>query len=208
MLYFLALYMSAISHYWVYGGVWTTTVYNVPWFSKRDIADDFHFESPPTKISHDLEKLEVKSDNEKHVYDVALTPTTPMSPISLFNYSHFSLPPRGIKVPPLVHASSKGTLRPDWAKTVNTRRGVDQPFTLPGAKHLSRIFKACMLDTAPAPPPKTYILPQLNLDLTPRYPSYSHFPESVYDENKPVTSQRLSQWIRADGASGRTRSSS
>ena len=201
--------MAAISHYWVYGGVWSTTVYSVPWFSKCDITADFRIEaSPPLKVFHDIETPVHKSTAEEDYRNALVLSPTPTTPESLFNFSNYDAP-RAIKVIPLVRVPSKESFRPTWAKSVKMRRGVDQPFVLPGAKHLSRMIKACMPDVSPAVPPKAKVsdLPKLELDLTPRYPSYSHFPEKARDEDKPVTFQRLSQWIRADGGSAISRSS-
>ncbi|TCD60019.1 hypothetical protein EIP91_010870 [Steccherinum ochraceum] len=190
MLYFLSLYMTAIAHYWVYGGIWGMSVYEVPWFSARDAFKGFTIETP-RNTPHDVEKA-VLPDAEDYLV------STPTSSGSLFNYSQDNTPSR--KVPVLVHAQSKETLRPTWAKSIKTRRGVDQPFSLPGAGRISRMIKACMLDSPPAVPPKaktTEPLPKLDLDLTPRYPSYSQFPVSVYDEDRPIKTQRLSQWVKA-----------
>jgi len=209
MLYFLSLYMTAIAHYWVYGAIWSTTVYNVPWFNASgSIAKPSTKSKPPRKTPHDIENplFDGSEDYDEEV-------TTPTTPESLFNYSHISTPRSGSKKPPtLIHAVSAETLRPKWAKSVKMRRGVDQPFTVPSGKHLSRLIKACMLDSPPPPavPPKAKItsgeLPKLQLDLSPRYPSYSQFPESVHDEDVPIKFQRLSQWIRADGAGSRSAS--
>lgn len=209
MIYFLSLYMTAIAHYWVHGGIWTTTVQNVPWFSAEGASPpEFQIQTLRTsRTSHDIENPIFK--DEKHNDDEDFIPPTPYS---LFGFSDLSTPTSRTKPPTLVHAQSTETLRPTWAKSVKMRRGVDQPFVLPGAKHLSRMIKACMLDTTPpAVPPKSqakvYELPKLDLlDLTlePRYPSYSQFPESVHDEDKPIKYQRLSQWVRADRASSRS----
>ncbi|KAH8106733.1 hypothetical protein BXZ70DRAFT_914856 [Cristinia sonorae] len=202
MLYFLGLYMTAISHYWVYGSIWSTSVYDVAWFSPRD---DFTPVSirPSRKSLHDLEK----GETNRYSYDSTSTPSTPST---LFDYTHTDTP-RVFKLrpPPLSHQSSQETLRPAWAQSIQARRGVDQPFSLPGAKHLSRMIMACTPNSPPPsvpPKAKLYELPELELDLTPRYPSYSQFPESVHDEDKPISFQRLSQWVRADSAGSRSSS--
>ncbi|THH26943.1 hypothetical protein EUX98_g7246 [Antrodiella citrinella] len=188
MLYFLSLYITTIAHYWIYGTIWSTSVYNVPWFEANGSIP----ETPKRcrKTPHDLENPVFKGQDDDDDNEWC-TPTR-----SFFNYT--TTTPRGLKPPTLVHAQSTETFRPKWAKNVTMRRGVDQPFMVPSAKHVSRLIKACMLETTtpPAVPPPAKMdleLPKLHLDLSPRYPSYSLFPESVHDEDKPVGFVRLSQ---------------
>lgn len=196
--------MTTISHYWVYGGIWAMSVYDVPWFSPRDDFTQVCMQ-PSRKTSQYIEEPAVKSVYDVYDYDHAASPT-PSTPDTLFNYCHAEAP-RALR---LVHHQSQETLRPTWAKNIQTRRGVDQPFALPGAKHISRMIAACIPDSRLSVPPKaqmrSYELPKLDLDfnMTPRYPSYSQFPESVHDEDKPVNAQRLSQWVRADSAGPRS----
>ena len=117
----------------------------------------------------------------------------------------------------MVGPSTPKSYRPTWAKSMKLRRGVDNPFTIPGAKPLNRLLKSCLHGgSAPPPPPEKatpFQLPPLNIPLParlhpdyqtpkPRAPSYSQFPVDIDDPDKPIAFRHISEWIRADAEAG------
>lgn len=218
VVYFLTLLVTAFSHWKSYGGIWSATVYNVPWFVERELpANTKHVSIRPISMPTPPKPFKLKSSlpYESPVFhpmeDDILSP--PKAPWTDVEKGSLETRPKL-----LVHESSKESLRPTWAKSLRVRRGVDQPFAMPRAppkaRPITAILKSYWYGSAtPAPPPKSthLILPNFNHSFDSLDGEHSHsvrssyhqFPESVADPDQPIEQRRLSEWIQADVPAGR-----
>ncbi|CAL1704911.1 unnamed protein product [Somion occarium] len=214
LVYFLALLVTALSHWKSYRGVWSTTVYNVPWFTERDVP-----RPPSTRpVSMPTPPKPFKLKAQKMPYVNPLFNGTdddlPLSPPR----APFADIEKGLSGtrPTLPHESSRETFRPTWAKSLKVRRGLDHPFGAPKTRPITAIIKSYWSpSSAPSPPPKPtpLVLPKLDLSLDMNGPhyrresqttrsSYSQFPAAVANPDRPIEFGRLSEWVRADMAAG------
>lgn len=208
--YFLTLFYLSLSHSSVYGAFWTMTVYQAPWFvepaigiqprtaSPRASQPKEPWENPAFRAHEDVE-------DEQALNEVPLTP--PVAPWSRnYDPERLSAASSRLRAAP-APARSMESLRPAWAKRVNTRRGVDLPFApAPVANRVSRLVKSFWSDTSaspPPPPPKPSSLPSLPSPVVLggfvdcHRGSYGHFPETVADEDSPIEQPQRSEWVQA-----------
>lgn len=204
--YFLTLFYLAVSHSSTYPAIWTRTVYKAPWFVEPTLGALHTQHRAPKKEKEPYESPVFRGDDEDDEGDLGMLPlSSPHAPYmrngdiesASVASTHYRAPP-----PP---ARSQESLRPTWAKRVNTRRGIDTPFAaVPVAQRLSRLVKSYWSapSAPPTPPPKVGLdLPSeerlRGVFLDCHRASYGFFPESVADEDKPISQARLSEWVRA-----------
>ncbi|KAI0810899.1 hypothetical protein BC629DRAFT_1436876 [Irpex lacteus] len=221
LLYFLTLFIISASHYSTYRGVWWTTVYNMPWFGTSSDAP-----STARKITFpepDIPRpMAPQSPYENPCFrdcteDLPLTP--PVAPWVSATYA--DLESQRASSDPRTSGASDGSRRPVWAKTVNTRRGVDPAFspTPNPAKRISNALKSYWPRAAagstsaagappPTPPPKLDVPPPHTLHghtlhgsfVDCHRSSYGHFPNDVQDVDLPIARTHMRDWITAERA--------
>ena len=205
--YFLTLFYLAVSHVSIYGGIWGTTVYQAPWFIERATTEDYIINKPhpkPGKQPWENPAFECHQDGDNVADRKCLAP--PHAPFpgnpSDVDVERLSVPSIHFRSAPSP-ACSQESLRPQWAKRTNTRRGVDMPFApLPVAQRVSRLIKSCWSASSlpPSPPPKPNLPEPSNLNggfLDCHRTSYGFFPDRVEDVDKPIRQTRMSEWVQA-----------
>lgn len=203
--YFLTLFYLAVSHASLYGGIWTRTVYKAPWFVEPSCTNlPRKLATKTVKEPYENPAFGAEDDEEDIVDHVLLSP-----PYALFasnssdtDIERLSVPSTRFRAAPSP-ARSQESLRPQWAKQVYTRRGVDMPFPpMPVAQRFSRLVKSYWSTSTvpPTPPPKPNLPEPANLNggfLDCHRASYGFFPEEVDDQDKPIQQSRMSQWVQA-----------
>ena len=176
--------MTTISHMEAYPGVWRTTVYGVPWFEERDLRNL----TLPTTV----DRKERPRSFESQIFG-SYDATTPP-------------PPKSMGSPSTVQS-----FRPTWAKDIQHRRGVDNPF---GIMPLRKIVKSVLPGPSPSEKITPFQLPMLKIPApvhnhadhvtpkTTRGISYAQFPQDIEDPDKPIAFRRFSEWVRADSDAG------
>lgn len=207
-MYFLTLIITATTHSTAYGAVWSATVSNVPWFVDTQLARI----SFPTAAATEKPASPPKGPYENpvfHAQDNDEEAEGPLAPPNLPFASHLDYDlERQLGAHQLVQSHSQESLRPNWAKRVNTRRGVDLPFApKPSAtQRISRVLKSYwsgVTTVPPTPPPKPSLPIPSNLNggfIDCHRTSYGHFPDDVTDHDLPIAQTRLSEWVRAERA--------
>ncbi|KAI0950509.1 hypothetical protein AcV7_008951 [Taiwanofungus camphoratus] len=154
-LYFIALVSVSIAHATDYPAVWGTPICFVPWFScpKQSEPDvEWNGRLPGEKPKVLYENPCFKAD-ETFPED-PLTPAYSSTKESTDTHTSGQNAPISISLP---MSKSIESFRPSWAKGVETRRGVDPPFTAPKSKaavHRLRSYWSSSTDSAPRVPPK------------------------------------------------------
>jgi hypothetical protein len=214
MIYFLTIFVTASSHSSAYSGVWWTTVYTMPWFTNPP--------PPPAKVVFPTHQAELKPMPPKSPYQnpcfepgedahIILTPpSVPFAQSYQMDLEKQNLPyaarPRAVSDP-----ASITSQRPVWAKRVNTRRGVDPPFTpYPNATtRVSAALKSLWPHSArttaqPSSPPKTTLPAPENLGngefIDCVRSSYGHFPSDVDNMDLPIARTHMREWVKAERA--------
>ena len=207
MTYFLALCYLAVSHSSIYGGIWTTTVYRAPWFVEPS-ATNLARELPSKKASlkEPYENPAFSAHEDEDDIGVRGQWVPPRAPFAGYA-TDADIERLSIPSPRFLDGSSRSrseeSLRPQWAKRVNTRRGVDMPFApLPVAQRVSRLIKSCWSPITPPPPlpPKPSLPSPANLDggfLDCHRTSYGFFPAGVDNVDEPIKQTRMSGWVHA-----------
>lgn len=201
--YFLTLFYLAVSHVHVYGGIWTSTVYRAPWFVERVVpcaaskpspkATNEPYENPAFSAHED--EADTGDRGLSAAFYAPFTGHLSDVDIERLSATHFRAAPSP--------ARSQESLRPQWAKRLTTRRGVDAPFaTLPVAQPVPRLIKSFWSTSSlpPSPPAKPNLPEPANLNggfLDCHRTSYGFFPEAVDDADKPIRQPRMSQWVQA-----------
>jgi len=166
IVYFLTLTITTIVYAPYHAGIWSSSVYAVPWFALGDPPPLYHKSS--TSAIRSTERSNGIWDEEQQRKDEegGCASSSRNSCLSL------------VTAP--------------WAKAYQNRRGLDRPFA-------TRSQVVAANPEIPAPPPKSYPLP-----IASRYLDLPVLPTDV-DGQRPLSrSATLSQWVRADMASGRT----
>lgn len=208
--YFLTLFYMAVTHASRYGAIWTRTIYKAPWFVELD--DNCIVEKPCRKATNAAEPYEnpafsAMEDEDIKINDYNDTLIPPHAPYALkpgnVDLERLPISSAWFRAAPSP-TQSQESLRPQWAKRVNTRRGVDKPFPPKpvGERPVFRPIKSHL--SAPRLPPSPLPKPNLpepaNLNggfLDCHRASYGLFPEGVDDANVPIQQPRLSQWLQA-----------
>ena len=214
LLYFLTIFITSVSHYSEYRGVWWITVYNMPWFDIH--TGDSHPPSPRITFPEpDIPRPPPpKSPYEnpcfsQHEESPIAPPVAPWvsdayrNTLSSSNYS--SYPGTGSEHPTM---RSEASRRPAWAKTVNTRRGVDPPFSpFPNTtQRISGAIKSLWPGGAPppTPPPKMEFPVPLHREhgsfVDCHRSSYGRFPQDVGDVDLPIARTHMKEWVTAERA--------
>ena len=222
LLYLFGLIGITSAHTSSLGDVWGSAITSVPWFGTM--------QRPGSSASSNT--LFERKDPERQDYE---------SPVfkddeSLYSDESAKPKPAGF-IPPSLSAisisapfsKSVDSFRPQWAKDVKPRRGVDAPFLAPSNSQKSaapvlRMKSHWSSTTAstyapPVLPPKTRsplgrqrsgdamleIPSQMSLPVISPSPSrpisYGIFPEDVQDPDKPIKPCHRSEWIRAESES-------
>jgi len=215
-MYFLVLFITATSHYGTYGAVWSTTVYNMPWFENpHAVKVDFYPRAAPLQVvrpksPEDYENPVFKAhENDDEGHNLPLTPpSVPFTQQYNVNIEACGILTRSrTSSEPTTTSNTEGS-RPNWAKRVNTRRGVDLPFSpVPNAaKRMSRALKSYWSGATtvpPTPPPKPELPVPENLNggfIDCHRASYGHFPEDVPDIDLPIARTHMTEWVKAERA--------
>ncbi|VDC06005.1 unnamed protein product [Peniophora sp. CBMAI 1063] len=227
--YFLTILGLAIGHMRTEPGIWTKSLYKVPWFDS-DRVSKFPPVLPPlnkhesTRLSflsrrHSLsvfpEDVEQSAGGTPAERPSAPEPKTPKTPSSMFN-----------TMPLFKRTDSSDQSRPWWARVRDIRPGIDVPFP--------RVLRFSTLSMSRTPrgsadqgqPPAVPPLPATQDpgidDFGQRYISFfpgerrpsQRVPDSAstghhmaYDPDRPLPRPPRSEWVRADGSSdpGRSR---
>lgn len=193
--YFLTLIFTTLSHMEVYGGIWSTSVTNVPWFVEPG-------------NSPEVPRKDCKSGNP-YENSIIASYVGPEAPLSAW------MPSSKEKRPTHDIYASAGRNRdstlPNWARKVSTRRGIDPPFQ--STRSFVRSWWPGNNPLPPPPPPKpAHIhLPLYNNFHTTSTDdhhradaaeesriSYGYFPRSVSDPDLPIEFRRISEWVQAE----------
>lgn len=204
--YFLTIFVIAVSHSSTYGGVWWTTVYNMPWFKDPET----------TKVNFPSYTTESKSLPLVPVYqspcfdDAYLSGLLAPPKASFAHSNHVDLESASHAARPRTSSdpASIASQRPKWAKQANTRRGLDAPFSpFPNAaKRISGALKSLWSGTptvVSTPPPSKTPLPVLgdfgNGEFNDCHRvSYGHFPSKVTNVDLPIARTHMKDWVKAE----------
>ncbi|KAI0341787.1 hypothetical protein BDW22DRAFT_275489 [Trametopsis cervina] len=209
MMYFLTLFITSVSHYGTYRGVWWTTVYNVPWFDNSHAVNVAFPSEGPAIPAKDPSSPYENPVFRAHEDNLPLTPPhVPFAQRDNIDLERASHSGNGSSV-------SLDSCRPVWAKSVKTRRGVDPPFSsIPGAaQRISRALKSYWsgaTNVPPTPPPKPSLPLPDHLSSNSfmndsgfvdcHRASYGHFPHEVEDIDLPIARTHMKEWVKADRA--------
>ncbi|EKM55491.1 uncharacterized protein PHACADRAFT_256146 [Phanerochaete carnosa HHB-10118-sp] len=201
MVYFLTLFSLALSHASVYGAFWQTTVYQAPWFVEPALGGSVNKPSKPKEPWENPAFSAYEEEDEKEeedLGDVSLTPPV-VAWARKFDLEGLYMPSAPLR------AKSVESMRPAWAKRVNTRRGIDPPFApAPVAQRVSRLVKSYWSGTSAPPTPPAKASPSLprpsNLNggfIDCHRASYGYFPDEVADEDQPIAQPKRCEWVQA-----------
>lgn len=227
LLYLFGLIGITSAHSTSLADVWGAAVTSVPWFEvlqrPESSASGRTLSYPKDPESQDFENPVFK-DDESLCFDESAKPLSTWKPAA--GFIRPSLTVVSISAP---FSKSVEGFRPEWAKDVKPRRGVDAPFLAPNTSQKSAAPRMKMKShwssttastyAPPVLPPKTRsplgrqrsgdgmveIPSQMSLPVISPSPSrpisYGIFPEDVQDPDMPIKSCRRSNWIRADSGS-------
>lgn len=205
-MYFLTLVITATEHSSTHGAVWSSTVYTVPWFSNSEHIVEVRFpqpELPPKAPGGPYENPVFRAADED--YEPFTPPSVPYAQANIDIEKFAGVP----HMADPQHEGDRDGMRPNWAKRVNTRRGIDHPFATAStaAKRVSRVFKSYWsgVTTAvpPTPPPKPELPVPKNLNggfIDCHRGSYGQFPDNVADHDLPIARTHLTEWVKAERA--------
>ncbi|KAI0686734.1 hypothetical protein BC835DRAFT_440318 [Cytidiella melzeri] len=209
MIYFLTLFITSVSHSSTYGAVWWTTVYTMPWFENPyAVKVDFPASSAPPRPIPPRSPYE-NPCFKAHDDHLPLTPpSVPFTKTYQTDLESFRSETRPRADSNLTSTKSEDSCKPGWAKRVNTRRGVDPPFSpFPNAaKRISRALKSYWTGEStvpPTPPPKPSLPVPDNLNggfIDCHRASYGHFPNDVDDMDLPIARTHMREWVKAERA--------
>lgn len=208
--YCVTLCVMAATHVYLMPNLWTTPVSVVPWFNLTDAAlYPAAVSFPPRPLSKALSTASAESDSSCNVSKFIAETWDKLSRVEgrVIEPSKPILFTRG--------SPSVSSTRPAWAKQLElqTRRGVDQPFSTRGVSpsdHSPKVPspppRACAkqmpgpkdLESAQAPRELQLARNSSSSTLTPQTPTI--FPKKIADPDQPIPRPRLSQWIPADAA--------
>ncbi|PSR94092.1 hypothetical protein PHLCEN_2v4520 [Hermanssonia centrifuga] len=205
LIYFLTLSFVALSYTSGYGAIWSSTVYDAPWYI-RDHEPNVYLPRPVSlkipRIPYENPVFEAHNDDQE---EKDLRP--PRAPFTFNNFvnnrlsalSSTSSRPRMAPSP----TTSNKSFRPSWAKKMQVQRGVQNPFPIKPNSGIVLPPKVYMPGSSlpPPVPPKEFPPPAFNgrfLELDLHRLSYMHFPSDILDPDQPIQQSRLSSWIRAD----------
>ncbi|KZT11251.1 uncharacterized protein LAESUDRAFT_754917 [Laetiporus sulphureus 93-53] len=212
LMYLFAFIGIVAMHARVQGAIWGCTVTSVAWFGlQRSPYGNSDFKDAERNF------YELKDDEVRRAVS------------SVFGHDPFTdqaekgaTVVRGLTIS-APQSKSVESFRPQWAKDVEPRRGVDPPFCSPPPKSPGVVQKvksywsattASIYGAPPLPPkartiasrgyPRRSVGSELSLPMiasTPSRPiSYGIFPEDVADPDVPIQTHRRTEWIRAQDA--------
>ncbi|KAI0310044.1 hypothetical protein OF83DRAFT_920934 [Amylostereum chailletii] len=219
--YFLAILGLSVGHMHEHPGLWSRSIYTVPWFEDHSVSK-YPPRLPPidtaasTRLSVLSRRLSRRHSLSSFPEDVEENPRTPSvaagtTPVSAGNAEK--------PLPPIRPDSGSDTSRPWWAR-VGSRRAMDLPFPVrfhgfrDGASIKSkRKGKAVVTptyddDVVPENFPDDYTGSRTFPFLEKRRPGQAPLPpypkitREMLDPNHPVPLPPLSEWVRADEARG------
>jgi len=159
VIYFIGLLAVALAHLEQYPAIWATSVTHVEWFSQKQEPP-----LPPLKCDPFLDDDAISHwtfRDEKRESSVYENPcfaeyveedVQVEEPPSFSYYSQEDIEKRAASMVSTAPSRAVSIARPTWAKSVQTRRGIDAPFIAvkpgPRAHRLKSCWSATTVDTA------------------------------------------------------------
>ncbi|KIM55884.1 hypothetical protein SCLCIDRAFT_80752, partial [Scleroderma citrinum Foug A] len=209
LVYCLTICFTASAHAPSIPNIWTMPVSSVPWFSDDSKVPASSSEVLPEKDPKTFSRFSSASGESCAVTRYIAERWGKLSGAERQSHSPSNpmLFPRG-------HQSAD-TTRPNWARQIEARRGVDVPFAKPPSMPAVRKVQAIQPTPLPTVLAKAVAMPrdshyvevcresEMKLSdgrssLTLQTPGL--FPKGTADPDLPIPLPHLSQWIRADAA--------
>lgn len=189
--YFLALFVSIITHKSLYPDIWTRTIFTIEWFGDRPrepssneeaiqnfLRGNIHLDKDPYRNYY--EDIESTAARKRH-YPIrnSIEQATPLGEVKIR---------RGIDHPFGRPSSNQSSPIPQ--KVVVPLPSLPDRNVAPGSRYLERFRDSNLLLRSESP-----------LQYFKHYhASNPSFPPSIADLDKPIPLPELSEWVRADSA--------